>query len=40
MAGPMISAFWDRLRQLGYVEGQNLIVDRRWAEANPTDCPR
>jgi putative tryptophan/tyrosine transport system substrate-binding protein len=24
--------FWERLRELGYVEGQNLTVDSRWAE--------
>jgi hypothetical protein len=28
------------LRELGYVEGQNLAVDRRYAEAIPTDSPR
>jgi putative ABC transport system substrate-binding protein len=27
-----ISAFWDRLRELGWVEGQNLDIERRWAE--------
>ena len=25
-------AFWDRLRELGWVEGQNLIIESRWAE--------
>ena len=24
-------AFWSRLRELGWIEGQNLIVERRWA---------
>jgi len=28
------SAFSDRLRELGWVEGQNLIVERRWAEGH------
>jgi len=27
-----ISAFWDRLHELGYVEGQNLVIEARWAE--------
>jgi putative ABC transport system substrate-binding protein len=24
--------FWERLGELGWVEGQNLIIERRWAE--------
>jgi putative ABC transport system substrate-binding protein len=27
-----INAFWDRLRELSYVEGQNLVIEARWAE--------
>ena len=27
-----VSQFWERLRQLGYVEGRNLIIEARWAE--------
>jgi hypothetical protein len=27
-----MTAFWDRLRQLGYVEGKNLIIEPRSAE--------
>jgi len=27
-----VSAFWERLRQLGWIEGQNLIIEARWAE--------
>ncbi len=27
-----LTAFWERLRELGYIEGQNLVVERRWAQ--------
>jgi putative ABC transport system substrate-binding protein len=27
-----VNAFWDRMRELGYIEGQNLVVESRWAE--------
>ena len=33
------SAFSDRLRELGWVEGQNLIVERRWAEGHLDRLP-
>jgi len=26
------TAFWERLRELGWVEGQNLIIEGRWAQ--------
>jgi putative ABC transport system substrate-binding protein len=29
---PVVVPFFDRLRTLGYVEGQNLTIERRWAE--------
>jgi putative ABC transport system substrate-binding protein len=32
---PVWRAFFDELRRLGYVEGQNLVVDRRSAEGDP-----
>ena len=35
-----LSAFSDRLRELGWVEGQNLIVERRWAEGHLDRLPR
>ena len=31
-----IHVFWERLRELGYVEGRNLVIDARWAD-NRTD---
>jgi putative ABC transport system substrate-binding protein len=34
-----LSAFWDRLRELGYVEGDNLIVERRWADGQLSRLP-
>jgi putative ABC transport system substrate-binding protein len=32
-------AFWQRLRELGYVEGANLVVERRFAEAKLERLP-
>jgi putative ABC transport system substrate-binding protein len=29
------NAFWESMRQLGWVEGQNLIVERRFGESDP-----
>jgi putative ABC transport system substrate-binding protein len=26
--------FWERLRELGWIEGQNLVVEARWAEGD------
>ncbi len=34
-----LTAFWERLRELGYVEGQNLIVESRRAEGRPERLP-
>jgi putative ABC transport system substrate-binding protein len=36
---PGTQAFWERLRQLGYVEGSNLIVDAGWAHDRPERLP-
>ena len=33
------SAFWNRLRELGYVEGQNLTIEMRWAEGSYDRLP-
>jgi putative ABC transport system substrate-binding protein len=33
------SAFWERLRELGWVEGQNLIIEQRWAEGRLDRLP-
>jgi putative ABC transport system substrate-binding protein len=35
-----LQAFWKHLRELGYIEGQNLIVEARWAEGNPERLPQ
>jgi len=34
-----VSAFWERLRELGYVEGKNLLVERRSAEGRNERLP-
>jgi len=34
-----ISAFWERLGELGYVKGQNLTVEARWAEGRYDRLP-
>ena len=34
-----INAFWDRLRELGYVEGQNLKIESRWAQGRLDRLP-
>ena len=38
-APPGLSAFWERLRELGWVEGQNLVVERRFAEGHLERLP-
>jgi putative ABC transport system substrate-binding protein len=35
-----VSHFWERLRELGYVEGKNLYAERRWAGDRTDDLPR
>ena len=36
---PLLDAFRQGLRELGYVEGQNIAVEYRFAEANPEPLP-
>jgi putative ABC transport system substrate-binding protein len=36
---PGVSGFWHRLRELGWVEGQNLAVESRWAEGQYERLP-
>jgi putative ABC transport system substrate-binding protein len=36
---PLLEAFRQGLRELGYVEGQNISVDYRWAEGRPDRFP-
>jgi ABC-type uncharacterized transport system substrate-binding protein len=33
-------AFRDGLRELGYVDGKNIVIDLRWAGNSPADFPR
>jgi len=35
-----LQAFWQRLRELGYIEGQNLAIEARWADGSPDRLPR
>lgn len=37
--GPHDQAFQQGLRELGYVEGQNIVIERRWAGGNPDRLP-
>jgi len=36
---PQVQAFRGGLRDLGYVEGKNLVIDFRWAEGNYARLP-
>jgi putative ABC transport system substrate-binding protein len=36
---PRLKAFHDKLRDLGYVEGQNIAIEYRFAEGNPDRLP-
>lgn len=33
------TAFWERLRELGWIEGQNIVVERRWADTHEDRLP-
>ena len=39
LSSPTQMAFYDELRQRGYVEGQNLVVERRNAGGQPDRLP-
>ena len=38
-AGRWASAMWQRLRELGWVESQNLVIEARWAEGRIDRLP-
>jgi hypothetical protein len=29
---PLWASFWQEMRDLGWIEGQNIVVERRWAD--------
>jgi putative ABC transport system substrate-binding protein len=35
-----LSAFKDGLRELGYIDGKNIVIDLRWVGDSPSDFPR
>ena len=39
LMAPWITAFRDGLRQHGYVEGQNVVIEYRWGEGQPDRFP-
>lgn len=34
-----VAAFWERLGEMGYLEGQNLVIEARWAEGRYDRLP-
>jgi putative tryptophan/tyrosine transport system substrate-binding protein len=34
-----VAQFWERLHELGYAEGQNLVIEARWAEGRTDRLP-
>ena len=39
ISGPLLEAFRSGLRDLGYVEGQNLVIEARFADGKPERIP-
>jgi putative ABC transport system substrate-binding protein len=33
------ASFWKRMRELGYIQGQNLVIEARWAEGRAERLP-
>lgn len=38
--GAFLDAFKDGLRELGYADGRNIVIDVRWAGDSPAELPR
>lgn len=38
-SSPLLDAFRQGMRDLGWVEGQNWVSETRWADGKPEPCP-
>jgi putative tryptophan/tyrosine transport system substrate-binding protein len=38
-SNPLVEAFQEGLRELGYSEGRNIVIDYRWADGEPSRLP-
>jgi putative tryptophan/tyrosine transport system substrate-binding protein len=38
-SAPAVAAFSQGLRELGYIEGRNILIEYRWADGNPERFP-
>jgi putative tryptophan/tyrosine transport system substrate-binding protein len=34
-----VAGFWQRLRELGWIEGQNMVIEKRWADGHIDRLP-
>src|SRR5262245_9004330 len=36
---PLLQPFWQEMRQLGWIEGQNIVMEARWADMRVERLP-